>query len=222
MRVHALNNSRAHRILWLLEELSMSYEIVPYERAKDMRAPQSLKQVHPLGKSPVIEDAGRVIAESGAIIEYLLDLYDAGDGLRPDAGSAAYLDYRYWLHAAEGTAMPMITLKLIFKLLPAQVPWIIRPIASAISKGAQAKLTDPQARDQMAMWEETLSKAGFFAGDQFTAADIAMSFPVQVAVERFQFGFPGPATEAWLTAIKARPAYQAAVERAKMHRLGVE
>ncbi|WP_209015136.1 glutathione S-transferase family protein [Roseibium limicola] len=210
--VHYLDNSRAHRILWLLEELAVNYDVKTYKRGPDMRAPKSLKQVHPLGKSPVIEDNGRVVAESGAMVEYLLDFYGTETKLRPAPGTDALLEYRYWLHAAEGTAMPMITLKLIFKLLPKQVPFFVKPLASAISKGAQSKVTDPQARDQMAMWETQLEKTGWFAGDSFSAADIAMSFPVDVAVERFKLAQPGPATIAWLAAIKRRPAYQRALK----------
>ncbi|MFD1694315.1 glutathione S-transferase family protein [Roseibium aestuarii] len=215
MRVHYLENSRAHRILWLIEELEIPYEVVTYRRGPDMRAPRELRQIHPLGKSPVLEDGGRIIAESGAMIEYLLDVYGAAKGLRPEPGSDALLDYRYWLHAAEGTAMPMITMKLIFTMLPARVPFLVRPLAKLIANGAQAQITDPQARDQMALWEETLARGRWFAGNAFSAADIAMSFPVEVAIGRFRLGEPGPATAAWLDAIRSRPSYLRALERGR-------
>lgn len=213
MLVHYLEHSRAHRILWLLEELGCDYQVKTYKRGPDMRAPKELKQVHPLGKSPVIEDQGRVIAESGAMIEYLLDVYGAASTLRPQAGTDAFLDYRYWLHATEGTAMPVITMKLIFKMIPEQVPFLLKPVAGALSKGLQDKVTDPQARDQMKMWEDALAQGGWFAGSDFSAADIAMSFPVEVAADRFQVEQPGSAVKAWLAAIRARPAYQKALEK---------
>lgn len=212
--VHYLENSRAHRILWLLEELGVPYDINVYRRGSDMRAPESLKSVHPLGKSPVIEDDGKVIAESGAIIEYLIDSY-GGEVLRPPAGTDERLRYTYFLHYAEGSAMPLLVMKLIFAKLPSQVPSLLRPIASLIAKGAGAKFLDPQLQDHLSFWESELGRDGFFAGPAFSAADIAMSFPIEAAMSRIDGAKEqaAPAIRRYLAAIRARPAYRRALER---------
>ena len=210
--VHYLDNSRAHRILWLLEELELDYEVKTYRRGSDMRAPDSLRQVHPLGKSPVLEDGGKVYAESGAIIEYLLDTYGNGR-LRPVAGTDAYRRYLYWLHYAEGSAMPLLLLKLLFTRLPGQMPWLLRPVAAAMSKGVRAKLIDPQLRDHLVYWETELKREGFFAGGDLTGADIAMSFPVEAAMSRADAAGDTPAIRAFLEAIRKRPAYRKALEK---------
>ncbi|PPJ46055.1 glutathione S-transferase [Rhizobium sp. KAs_5_22] len=212
--VHYLENSRAHRILWLLEELGVPYDINVYRRGSDMRAPASLKAVHPLGKSPVIEDGGKVIAESGAIIEYLIDTY-GGEAFRPVAGSDERLRYTYFLHYAEGSAMPLLVMKLVFAKLPSQVPLFIRPIAALIAKGAARSFIDPQLEDHVAFWESELARDGYFAGGEFSAADIAMSFPVEAAMSRMEQGRERPlsAVRRYLEAIRARPAYQRALAR---------
>lgn len=210
--VHYLENSRAHRILWLLEELELPYEVKTYKRGSDMRAPKSLKQVHPLGKSPVIEDRGTVYAESGAIIEYLLDTYGEGR-LRPEKGTDSYRRYLYWLHYAEGSAMPLLLLKLLFSRLPSQMPFFLRPVAGMISKGVAAKLIDPQLIDHVAYWEAELSRDGYFAADMLTGADIAMSFPVEAAMSRADGVGETKAIRRFLDTIRARPAYQRALEK---------
>lgn len=211
--VHYLENSRAHRILWLLEELGLQYDVKVYRRAPDMRAPADLKAVHPLGKSPVIEDEGLIVAESGAIIEYLLETYGQGQGLKPQAGTAEARRYTYWLHYAEGSAMPLLLLKLLFLRLPAQMPFFLRPVANLISKGVQSKLVDPQLADHLAFWNRELSKDGWFAGAAFSAADIAMSFPVEAGMTRMKSMGDVAAVRHYLEAIRARPAYQRALER---------
>ncbi|WP_165218557.1 glutathione S-transferase family protein [Affinirhizobium pseudoryzae] len=211
--VHYLNNSRAHRILWLLEELGLSYEVKIYQRGADMRAPASLKAVHPLGKSPVIEDQGRIIAESGAIIEYLVETYGEGKGLKPAAGTDEALRYRYWLHYAEGSAMPLLLLKLLFLRLPSQLPFFLRPVASLIATGVQAKLVDPQLADHLAFWNGELARGGWFAGSAFTGADIAMSFPVEAGMTRMKSMGDVRAVRRYLDAIRARPAYRRALEK---------
>lgn len=219
MLVSYLENSRAHRILWLLEELELPYEVKVYKRAEDMRAPSELKSIHPLGKSPMIEADGRVFAESGAIIEYFIERYGEDKGLAPDPASSEHWDYLYWLHYSEGSAMPVVTQKLIFQMMPERVPALIRPIAKLISKGFMRSLTDPSSRDHMALWESTLKTHGWFVGDQFTAADIAMSFPVEAGYSRFERSDRYPAIEAFLTAIQGRPAYQRALERGSNYSL---
>lgn len=210
--VHYLENSRAHRVLWLLEELELPYDVKTYKRGPDMRAPASLKAVHPLGKSPVIEDQGRIYAESGAIIEYLVDTYGKGR-LKPAAGSDAHARYVYWLHYAEGSAMPLMVMKLIFTRLPAQMPFFLRGVAKMISKGVCGKLIDPQLSDHVALWEKELARDGFFAGSELTGADIAMSFPVEAGMTRVDGLPPVPAIRHWLEKIRTRPAYQRALQR---------
>lgn len=212
--VHYLENSRAHRILWLLEELGIPYDINVYRRGSDMRAPESLKAVHPLGKSPVIEDGGKVIAESGAIIEYLIDAY-GGEALRPAVGTDERLRYTYFLHYAEGSAMPLLVMKLIFAKLPSQVPFFVRPFATLIAKGAAKSFIDPQLEDHVAFWESELARDGYFAGSNFSAADIAMSFPLEAAMSRMEKGRERPLTAVrrHLEAIRSRPAYQRALAR---------
>jgi glutathione S-transferase len=210
--VHYLDNSRAHRILWLLEELGLDYQVKVYHRTKEYRAPDELKAVHPLGKSPVIEDGGRIIAESGAIMEYLVETY-GGESLRPAAGTEERLRYRYWMHYAEGSAMPLLVMKLIFARIPGQVPFFIRPVAKMISKGVASKLIDPQLADHLSLWIAEVSKDGWFAGAEFSAADIAMSFPVEAGMTRIEKGHDLTALRAWTERIRARPAYQRALTR---------
>ena len=210
--IHYLDNSRAHRIVWLLEELGLDYDIKQYRRGANMRAPKSLKAVHPLGKSPVIEDDGRVIAETGAIIEYLTGKYDKGGKLAPD-GEDERLRYTYYLHYAEGSAMPLLLLKLVFDRMPAGVPFLIRPVARAISSAAKSRLIAPQVNDHVSLWEKELGRDGFFAGPEFSAADIMMSYPVEAGMRRLGYEGKRDAIETWLAAIRARPAYQRALER---------
>jgi glutathione S-transferase len=211
--VHYLENSRAHRILWLLEELGLAYDIKVYKRGDDMRAPASLKSVHPLGKSPVIEDKGRVVAESGAIIEYLIGTYDKDRQLRPAGGTDERLRYIYWLHYAEGSAMPLLLLKLIFLRLPGQMPIFLRSVGKLISESVQRKLVDPQLADHLAYWNSELARDGWFAGKAFSAADIAMSFPVEAGMSRMDAKGDVSAVRHYLEAIRARPAYQRALVR---------
>jgi glutathione S-transferase len=176
--VHHLNNSRSQRVLWLLEELGLPYQVVRYQRnPKTMLAPKELLEIHPLGKSPVITEGDLTIAESGAIIEYLLETHGQGR-LIPPPGTEARRRFTYWLHYAEGSAMPVLLLKLVFLRLPKGVPALIRPIANLISKGALSSLIDPQLSRHMSYWESELAKSPWFAGDDFSAADIQMSFPI--------------------------------------------
>lgn len=210
--VHYLEKSRAHRALWLLEELGLDYEVRTYRRTAEFRAPESLKAVHPLGKSPVIEDDGRIVAESGAIAEYLIDRY-GGEKLRPAAGSEERLRYTYWMHYAEGSAMPLLVMKLIFSRLPSQMPFFLRPVAGLISRGVNGRLIDPQLADHLALWKAELARDGWFAGKEFSAADIAMSFPVEAGLTRIADGQDVAVLRRWLEAIRARPAYQRAIAR---------
>ncbi|MBE0592377.1 MAG: glutathione S-transferase [Gemmatimonadales bacterium] len=212
--VHHLNNSRSQRVLWLLEELGVDYEVQRYERnPKTMLAPDSLKAVHPLGKSPVITEDGLTVAESGAIIEYLIERHGGGR-LIPPAGTPERLRYTYWLHFAEGSAMTPLLLKLIFVKLPRQpMPFFVRPIAREISRKVLKVLVDPQLETQQAFMEGELAKSTWFAGDEFTAADIQMSFVVEGSAARGGLGTSHPKLMAWLERIHARPAYRRALEK---------
>lgn len=208
LTVHHLDNSRSQRILWMLEELGVPYEIKCYQRDKGtMLAPPSLKKVHPLGKSPVLEDNGLILAESGAIIEYLQEVYDEAGTLKPTA-FAEHQQYRYWMHYAEGSLMPLLVMKLIFSRLgKPPMPWLIRPIAGAIGQGVQKNYLDKQIYTHMDYLEQHLSTHPYFAGQQFSAADIQMSFPIEAINARAGLG-KYPLLKAWLSNVTARPAYQ--------------
>lgn len=215
LTVHHLNNSRSQRVLWLLEELGLPYEIVHYQRdPKTMLAPPELRRVHPLGKSPVVTtDEGLVLAESGAIVETLIERHGQGR-FAPAAGSADALRYRYWLHYAEGSAMPPLLLKLIFdKIESAKMPFFIRPIAKGIAGKAKAGFVTPNIRTHLDFMEGELGKSEWFAGAEFTGADIQMSFPVEAARARGGLDDSRPRLMAWLARIHARPAYQQALAR---------
>lgn len=212
LTVHHLNNSRSQRVLWLLEELGVPYEIKYYQRGADMRAPKELRAIHPLGKSPVVTDEGNTIAESGAITEYIVETYGQGR-LIPAAGTPERLRYTYWLHYAEGSAMPPLLQKLIFSLLPSRSPVIIRPVVKAVMGKLLATMVDPALQQHMAFWEAELGKTAWFAGNDFTAADIQMSFPLEAAASRAGLADGHPKAMAFLERIHARPAYQRALER---------
>ena len=211
--VHHLNNSRSQRVLWLLEEMGLEYRVQRYQRdAKTMLAPPELKAVHPLGKSPVLTEGPATVAESGAIIEYLLDR-PGGERLRPAAGTPEHRRYTYWLHYAEGSAMTPVLLKLIFSRLPKQpMPFFIKPVARAIAGGALKNFVDPQIRLHLDYMEGELAKSEWFAGSQFTAADIQMSFPIEAAGARGGLDQRWPRLQDFLRRIHARPAYQKALQ----------
>ena len=212
--VHHLNNSRSQRVLWLLEELGLEYQIKPYQRdRKTMLAPPELRQVHPLGKSPVITDGGNTLAESGAIIEYLAERYGAGR-LAPAPGTPEYLRYRYWLHFSEGSAQPPLLLKLLFdRIKTGPMPFFARPIARKIADTALAAYVLPNLERNLDYMEAELGKSEWFAGSAFSAADIQLSFPLEAARMRAGLNESRPRLMAFLDKIHARPAYQRAIER---------
>lgn len=212
--VHHLNNSRSQRVLWLLEELGVPYEIKRYQRdAVTMLAPPTLRAVHPLGKSPVITDDGETIAESGAIIEYLVERHGAGR-LIPPAGTPDRHRYTYWLHYAEGSAMPPLVMKLIFtRLKSSKMPFFARPIARAIADRALQGFIEPQIKLHLDYMESELGKSAWFAGPELTAADVQISFPLEAAAARGGLDVRYPRLTDFLKRIHARPAYQRALER---------
>ncbi len=220
LTVHHLNNSRSQRILWLLEELGLEYDIKRYERDPEtMLAPDSLRQVHPLGKSPVITDDDLTLAESGAIIEYLVNRY--GDGkLAPAPDTPERLRYTYWLHYAEGSAMPPLLLNLVFQQVEEKTPFFLRPIAGAIAGRAQSSFIQPQITLHLDYMESELNKAEWFVSDSFTAADVQLSFPLEEAVTCAGLNASRPKLMAFLERIHARPAYGRALDRGGEYQLG--
>ncbi len=218
--VHHLNNSRSQRVLWLLEELGTPYEVKRYQRdARTMLAPPELRAVHPLGKSPVIEDAGIMVAESGAIVEYLVEKYGGGR-LAPAPDTPERLRYRYWLHFAEGTAMPPLLLKLIFdRIEKGPMPFFVRPFARAIAGRAKSSFVQPNLERNLNFMEAELGKGAWFAGSEFSAADILMSFPLEAARARGGLDEKRPKLMAFLERIHARPAYLRALERGGKYEL---
>jgi len=216
--VHHLNNSRSQRVLWLLEELGEPYEIVKYQRdAQTMLAPPELKKVHPLGKSPVVVDGDAVLAESGAILEYFAEKHGR---FLPAQGTPDWRRYRYWMHYAEGSAMPPMLLKLVFdRLERARAPFFVKPIVRQISSKAKDGFIGAQIKLHLDFMEGELAKSAWFAGGDFTVADIQMSFPLEAATARAGLDESRPRLMDFLARIHARPAYKRALERGGPFRL---
>ena len=212
--VHHLNNSRSQRVLWLLEELQLPYEIRRYERdPQTMLAPPELRAVHPLGKSPVISDGDLTLAESGAILEYLADRYGAGR-LAPPPGTPERTRFSYWMHYAEGSLMPPLLLKLVFdRVESAPMPFFVKPVARGIADKVRKAFVLPNLRTHLDFLEQELKDRDWFAGPAFTAADVQMSFPLEAAQARGGLDARRPRLMDWLARVHARPAYQAALER---------
>jgi glutathione S-transferase len=212
--VHHLNNSRSQRVLWLLEELGVEYDLKRYQRdAATMLAPPELRQVHPLGKSPVISDGPVTVAESGAIVEYLVERHGQGR-LAPAPGTPERLRYTYWLHFAEGSAMPPLVIKLLCdRVEQGPMPFFARPIARAIARKVKSSFVEPNIARNLDYMEAEVGRTGWFAGSAFSAADIQMSFPVEASAARGGLDASRPKLMDWLERIHARPAYRRALER---------
>ncbi len=210
--LHHLENSRSQRIIWMLEELAVPYEIKRYERdPRTNLGPASLKAVHPLGKSPVITDGEVTMAESGAIIDYLGQKFSAGK-LVPEYGSKAHQDYTYWLHYAEGSLMPPLLIRLVFETIRARkMPFFVKPIAERIVNETMRTFIGPQIKTHFDYVENYLKQHEWFAGTRLTGADIQMSFPLEASVAR-GLGANYPAITAYVKRLHARPAYQRALE----------
>ena len=212
--VHHLNNSRSQRVLWLLEELDLPYEVRNYERDRvSMLAPPELLKVHPLGKSPVITEGALTLAESGAILEYLVDKYGGGR-LSPAHGTDERVRYTYWMHYAEGSLMPPLLLKLVFdRIEQAKMPLIAKPFARAIVHKVQGGFVVPQIRRHLDYLEGELKDRDWFVGSSFSAADVQMSFPLEAARAQGGLDAGRPRLTAFLDRIHTRPAYLRALER---------
>ena len=211
--VHHLENSRSQRVLWLLEELELDYEVKRYDRDPETSlAPAALESVHPLGKSPVITDGDITVAETGALIEYVIERYGEGR-LIPPAGTPERLEYTYWLHAAEGSMMPLMVMSLIVgRIETAPVPFFLKPVTKGIAGKVKAGYLEPNITRQLKFMNAELGQRAWFAGDEFTAADVQMSFPVEAAGVRASLD-AYPNLQDFLRRIHARPAYQRALER---------
>ena len=212
--VHHLENSRSQRIVWLLEELGVDYEIRRYGRDRQTGlAPPELLEVHPLGKAPVITDGDRTVAESGAIIEYLMYEYDDGR-LRPQDGTDERLAYNYWLHYAEGTFAPLMILSLVLsRIEEAPMPFFLRPVAKGIAQKVRDAYLDANVRRNLEFMDATLKDSRWFCGNVFTAADVQMSFALEAAEARTTLTDEYPHLAAFLETIRARPAYQRALDK---------
>ena len=218
--VHHLEMSRSQRVLWLLEELGLPYELKVYPRDPKTRlAPAALKQIHPMGKSPVITDGDLVVAESGAILEYLMERY-AQPAAQADApaltqpGTPEHMQCRYWMHFAEGSLMNWLVMKLVFKTIPTQpMPFFVKPIARALCGTVQQKLIDPNVQTALAFIEEHLGTHRWFAGEHLTMADFQMSFAVEALMSRANDASRCPHLQAYLERMHARPAYQRGIAK---------
>lgn len=210
--VHHLENSRSQRVLWLLEELGLEYEVRHYLRDTETRlAPPELREVHPLGKSPVISDGERSLAESGTIVEYLARRYGKGRWA-PGLKSDAYWDFSYWMHYAEGSLMPPLLLKLVFDTVGSKAPLLVRPLAKGIASQVNRAFLDQQIRTHLDFVESHLAERDWFVGTRISAADVQMSFPLEASLARGLVGDDRPAIRAFVERCHQRPAYQAALD----------
>jgi glutathione S-transferase len=210
--VHHLEKSRSHRVLWLLEELGVEYSMQIYKRnPKTMRAPPELARVHPLGKSPVVTIGGEVFAESGAIVDDLIDRFGNGR-LRPEPGTPAFRRYRFWLHYAEGSFMPPLLVSLLCaKVRTAPVPFFVKPVAKGIAEKVDENYTRPELERHFGFVERELERSKWFAGDDLSGADVQMVYPMEAAAARGSAA--SPRISAWLEAARARPAFRRALEK---------
>jgi glutathione S-transferase len=211
--VHHLERSRSQRVLWLLEELGLEYRIERYSRdPKTLLAPSTLRAVHPLGKSPVLVDGDVTVAESGAILEYLLERHGGGR-MMPAAGTPEHLRYRYWMHYAEGSLMPILVLKLVaLRIKTSPAPFFVRPITRSIGDRLSSGFVAPQLDRHLDFVEAELAGRPWFAGEELTCADVQMSYPVEAATARGGLG-SRPNLARFLDSVRARPAYQRALSR---------
>jgi len=214
LTIHHLENSRSQRILWLLEELGVDYGIKTYKRDKATSlAPPELTAIHPLGKSPIVTDGDTTVAESGAIIEYLVQKFDDGS-LLPAAGSRERQAYTYWLHYAEGSFMPLMIVSLITgRIENSPVPFFLRPVTRRIAAKVRSGYLDPNVQRHLRFMDNTLGKSTWFCGDELTAADIQMSFAVEAAEVRTNLSAEFPNLRRFLEQMRARPAYQTALKK---------
>lgn len=212
--LHHLEHSRSQRIIWLLEELGVEYDIQRYERDKETYlAPASLKKIHPLGKSPVITDGDKTIAESGLIVEYLIRRYGR-ERLMPSEDSDDYWDYLYWMHYAEGSLMPLMVMSLIFtRIETAPVPFFVKPIAKGIVNKVRASFIHPNIDTHMQHIENHLNGRQWFVGEQLSGADIQMIFPLEAALNRGVDGSRYPNIQRFVNHVHGLDHYKTALQK---------
>lgn len=224
LTVHHLDHSRSQRVLWLLEELEVPYEIRKYARdPATKRAPPELRKVHPLGKAPVVTlEDGTVLAESGAILEALVDRYGNGR-MRPEPGTEAYQRHRFFMHYAEGSLMPPLLVRFIVgRVRSAPLPFFVRPIAKGIAAKIDETFTDPELARHVAFLEGELEGRQWLVGDEPTVADVQMSYPLEALLARSGTSLPHPRISSLVERIHARPAYQRALERGGPYDLNMD
>jgi len=207
--LHHLEQSRSFRILWALEELNLDYQIKFYRRLATLAAPPELKQIHPLGKAPVLTDQDQNIAESAVILEYLQEQYDPQQQFKPQ-DRADLQQYRYWMHYAEGSLMPLLVMQLVMNNVSQHVPFLVKPVAKKITAGVKAGFIQPRLKDHIQFLETYLASHDYFAGT-FSFADIQMSFPLQALMTRAHGNYPN--IQAFLQRIAQRPAYARALSK---------
>lgn len=213
LTVHHLENSRSQRVVWLLEEIEMPYEVVVHRRPSDRkRSSESLTKIHFLGKAPVLSDGDIVLAETGAIFEYLMDHY-GGEHMQPKLGTPQRAQYTFWRHFSEGSFMPYLAMKLVFAGLEQKSPWIVRPIAMLISKAVGAMYLHPNIMTELRYIEAHLEKNTWFAGDSFSAADVLIGFPMEAVTGRMAPMDQYPNIAAFVRRVRERPAYARAMQR---------
>jgi glutathione S-transferase len=211
--LHHLEYSQSYRVLWLLEELGADYELKLYERDKKTRlAPADYKAVSPLGTAPVITDGELNLAETGAIFDYILDQYSESP-LRPAANTAARADYLFWLHAAQGSLMPMLLMSMVFQMLLTRSPGFIRPLIKMVLGKASSAMVNPRVTLLLGKAEADLAATGWFAGESMTAADMMMSYPIESAQTKGLLKGKYPNCEAWVERIKQEASYQMAKKK---------
>lgn len=213
LTVHHLEYSQSFRILWLLEELGTPYELKVYQRdSKTMLAPAEYKAISPLGTSPVITDGGEALAETNAIVDYILDTYGPGN-LRPAPGGANRKQYLFWFHASQGSLMPILTMATVFDALKSKAPFFARPILKAALGRAEGMMVTPRIKALVTAMEDDLGKGDWFAGDEVTAADIVMSYCMEGAAAKGYIGKAQPNAMAWIDRMRERPAFKRALEK---------
>ena len=212
LTLHHLEYSQSYRVLWLLEELDIEYELKLYDRdPKTMLAPSAYKAVSPLGTAPVITDGDITLAETSAILDYILDLHPNTD-MRPDANAGNRAQYLFWFHASQGSLMPLTLMSSLFKVMTTRMPFFLKPMANLMSKGLTTGFIRPRMQALLAEAESALGKSDYFAGDDISLADILMSYPIQALHENGALK-DYPNCVKWVKQIEARPGFQSAKEK---------
>ena len=213
LTVHHLEYSQSFRVLWLLEELGVDYELKSYERDSVTRlAPADYKALSPLGTAPVITDGEIVLAESGAILEYILDQHP-NSSLRPNADHPDRARHLFWFHAAQGSMMPVMLVDMLLTMITKRAPFFISALLKPIFNLARANFSKPRFKAILEQAEKDLGTKPWFGGDELTIADIVLSYPMESAAQKGVFADAYPNCQAWVERMHARPAYQQAVEK---------